>query len=142
MPAGFGIAGNVDSARLRVDAQDYGGRQSAFRGLDVVPLGAQFFEDRLTDLRVDGEVAQLRRSLAEGAEMVARDEPGGRHRSGGIEPEVDQVEDQVEGDLILEVAAGHADGDDRFLVAQDDRGRQGDPRALARLDAVGMADPG
>jgi len=60
----------------------------------------------------------------------------------GGHAELDNVEDDLQRGLILLVAAGDADREHRFAVAQHQRGRQGCARPLAGFDAVGMAAPG
>ena len=90
---------------------------------------------------IDPQAAQIRRGLAERADEVVAHEPGGRHRFGRRQAEIDVVEQQLERHHVLVVATGDAHRQDRLPVLRHDRRRQRDPRPLARRDAVGMAGP-
>ena len=75
----------------------------------------------------------------EGPLVMTGDKPRDNDRLVRLETEVDVIEQDVQRHLVLQITAGHTDGDHRFSVAGDQRRCQRDPRPLSRLDAVGMS---
>ena len=59
-----------------------------------------------------------------------------------LHPELDGIQQQLQAHLVLMIAPGHADGDDRLALLEDDGGRQGDSRPFAGSHHVGVALPG
>ena len=106
-----------------------------------MPQFLQGFERLRTDLGIDPELAHDRRRLAERADEVVGHEPRGDDRRGRLEAEVDVIEQELQGHLVLVIAAGDADGQHGPTVFQDDRGRQSDPWPLAGNDHVGVSLP-
>ena len=139
MAAGSLVAGDFDAAGRGVDSEGGGGGDGAADSVDLVAPGAEIFGDGGVDALVEGEAAELGGGHAEGADVML----GGVARAGDglgwCHAEVDEVEEDLEGGLVLEVAAGDADGHDGFSVVEDHGGREGDARAFAGFDLVGMS---
>lgn len=100
--------------------------------------GLKRFGDGGGDSVVEGEAGEAGRGLGERADVVSGGDARGGNGGDGVAAAVDQVDEQLEGDLILEVAAGDGDGEDGLAVAEDKGGREGDARAFAGLDGVGV----
>src|ERR1700733_5210091 len=99
-------------------------------------------DDVLANLWIDEQAAQVRAALPKRPEQVVGAKAGRRHRILRREPKINEVQKHLQRGLVLAVAAGHADRDDRLAVLEDQRGRQGDAWAFAGLDAVRQAFPG
>ena len=88
------------------------------------------------------QAGQLRWRLVERSDVVLGDEPRGRDRLGRRKAELDVVQQELQRDLVLLIAAGHADRGYRPALAKHERGGKRNPWPLAGLDTVGMPSPG
>ncbi len=123
---------------------DHAGRGAQGSGVDAQDMAAGFqgFEDVAADVGVDSQPAQCRRSLAERVDEMIGHETRGDDRRGRLEAEIDVIEQELEGHLVLVVAAGDADGQNGPASLEHEGRREGDPRALAGGDDVGVVIPG
>ncbi len=136
--AGAGVAGGVYLVGGGVDREQRRGGDGAARAGDMVASGFEVPCDVVWDAGVESEATGLGGCLGEGADVVVGREAGGGDGGLGVEVTVDEVQENLKGDLILVVAAGDADGDDGFAIVEDEGGREGNARTFAGLDGVGM----
>src|SRR5262245_14813452 len=91
MPARLRVAGGVDGFRFGVDAQHH--RRGLGAGLhhDLMSAVLELRDRRLADIGVHAQVPELRRRLAEGAEMMIRLPTRGSDRLLWRQAEIDGV---------------------------------------------------
>src|SRR5579863_6534134 len=68
-------------------------------------------------------------------------EPHGLHRFGSRQPEVDLIEQGLQGRLVLAIASRHADSQHGFPLLEHQRWRERNPRPFSGHNAIGMSFP-
>lgn len=133
--AGMFLAGIV------VNCQD-DRRARRATGFDLMPSSGQVIKDRLIDFAGQRQTAQLRLKVAKPVDVVVRAESRSFDGGEGIHAKDKSIEQNLQRSLILLIPACNADGKDRLIILEDQRGRQRDPRSLAGIQLAGMIVPG
>ena len=102
----------------------------------------QIFANSFGHLRVHLEAAQARLILAERAGVMRGGKPGRGHGLLRSHPEINVFEEKLQGRLILQIAPGDRDSQNRTAAFENKRGSESDARPLAGCDAIRMACPG
>ena len=138
MPAGARVSGGGELAGGRVEADDARcGAQGP--GVDAQDMAARFegFQDVVADIGVDAQAAECGGGLAERVDEMIGHEAWGDDGGGRLEPEIEMIEQELEGHLVLVVAAGDADGQHGPVCLEHEGGRERDARRLPGAMTLG-----
>src|SRR5262249_49544550 len=93
---------------------------------------AKVAHDLVAEARLDVERARLHLARIEARDQVVGVPVGRVDRLLKVEALIDRAQEDVEGPLLLLVAAGRPVGEPRLALAQDEARREGRPRTLPR----------